>query len=241
MTMRVRAATPSDAAAIARIYNDGIDDRVATFETRHRTAADVTAWFDGRHPIVAVEDDGAVVAFASTSHYRPRDCYAGIAEFSVYAARQARGRGAGRLAMQALFDAARAAGFWKLVSRVFVENAASRALLRSVGFREVGFYERHAQLDGVWRDVVIVEKQLYDLQPVLPGQLIELRPLRADDFDALHRAAGDPLIWEQHPEPDRWKRDVFQRYFDGAMASHGAFAIIDRASGRIIGSSRYCN
>ena len=62
--------------------------------------------------------------------------------------------------MLALFDAAREAGFWKLVSRVFVENAASRALLRSIGFREVGTYERHAQLDGIWRDVVIVEKLL---------------------------------------------------------------------------------
>src|SRR4051812_47355601 len=94
--MRTRAATPADAAAIAQIYNDGIDDRVATFETRHRTAEDVERWFDGRHPIVVVEDDGgAILAFASTSDYRPRDCYAGIAEFSVYTAREARGRGAG--------------------------------------------------------------------------------------------------------------------------------------------------
>ena len=160
MTVHARAAERSDSAAIARIYNDGIDDRVATFETRHRAAADVERWFDGRHPIVVVEDDGGVIAFASTSGYRTRDCYAGIAEFSVYAAREARGRGAGRLAMTALIDAAHAAGFWKLVSRVFVENAASRGLLRSVGFREVGVYQRHAQLDGVWRDVVIVERLL---------------------------------------------------------------------------------
>ena len=158
--MRVRRATADDAAAIARIYNDGIDDRVATFETRHRTAADIESWFDGVHPIVVVEDEGEVVAFASTSTYRPRECYAGIAEFSVYADRRVRGRGAGRVAMEALFDEARKAGFWKLVSRVFVENTASRSLLKKVGFREVGVYERHAQLDGVWRDVVIVEKQL---------------------------------------------------------------------------------
>src|SRR5213080_3885744 len=107
--MRARAAGRHDAAAIARIYNNGIDDRVATFETRHRTAADVEGWLDGRHPVVVVEDDGSIVAFASTSDYRPRDCYAGIAEFSVYAAREARGRGAGRMAMNALIDAARAA------------------------------------------------------------------------------------------------------------------------------------
>ena len=159
--MRARAAIPADAGRIARIYNAGIDDRVATFETRHRTPDDVARWFDGRHPIVVVEDDGgAILAFASTSDYRPRDCYAGIAEFSVYAAREARGRGAGRVAMHALIDAARAAGFWKLVSRVFPENTASLGLLRSLGFREVGTYQRHARLDDVWRDVVIVERLL---------------------------------------------------------------------------------
>ncbi len=157
--MRTRPATPADAAAIARIYNQGIEDRVATFETRLRTPEDILGWFDGVHPIVVVEDDdGRVIAFASTSTYRPRECYAGIAEFSVYVAREARGRGAGRAAMQALIKAAERAGFWKLVSRVFPENAASRALLRSVGFREVGVYEKHGKLDGVWRDVVIVER-----------------------------------------------------------------------------------
>ena len=157
--MKCRDAAVADASAIARIYNEGIDDRVATFETRHRTADDVVQWLDGRHPVVVVEDDDSeVVAFAATSTYRPRDCYAGIAEFSVYASRASRGRGAGRMAMEALFAAAREAGFWKLVSRVFVENTASRALLRSVGFREVGVYERHGRLDGVWRDVVIVER-----------------------------------------------------------------------------------
>jgi phosphinothricin acetyltransferase len=159
--MKTRDAAATDAAAIARIYNEGIDDRVATFETRHRTADDVVRWFDGRHPVVVVvDDDDEVIAFAATSIYRPRDCYAGIAEFSVYTSREARGRGAGRMAMETLFTAARAAGFWKLVSRVFVENAASLGLLRTLGFREVGIYERHGQLDGVWRDVVIVEKLL---------------------------------------------------------------------------------
>jgi L-amino acid N-acyltransferase YncA len=155
--MQTRPAIPADASAIAAIYNEGIADRVATFETRPRSASDIQAWFDGTHPLVVVEDNGAVIAFAATSLYRPRECYAGIAEFSVYTARTARGRGAGRLAMQALLAASDAAGFWKLVSRVLVENTASRALLRAVGFREVGVYEKHAQLDGVWRDVVIVE------------------------------------------------------------------------------------
>lgn len=81
----------------------------------------------------------------------------------------------------------------------------------------------------------------FDLQPTLKGNLIELRPLARENFDALFAAASDPLIWEQHPENDRYKREVFQKFFDGAIESKGAFAIIERTSGRIIGSSRYCN
>jgi phosphinothricin acetyltransferase len=156
--MKTRPATLADAAAIARIYNQGIEDRVATFETRLRTVADIEKWFDGRHPVVVVEDEAGVQAFAATSTYRPRECYGGIAEFSVYVARETRGHGAGRLAMQALLEAARQAGYWKVLSRIFPENTASRELCRSLGFREVGVYEKHAQLDGVWRDVVIVER-----------------------------------------------------------------------------------
>ncbi len=155
-----RLATPQDAPFLAAIYNEGIEDRVATFETRPRTGDDVRGWFDGRHPIVVVEHDGRIVAFASTSTYRPRDCYAGIAEVSVYVARDFRRRGAGRVALEALIDQATAQGFWKLVSRVFPENGASRALIRSLGFREVGVYEKHGMLDGAWRDVVIVERLL---------------------------------------------------------------------------------
>jgi N-acetyltransferase len=81
----------------------------------------------------------------------------------------------------------------------------------------------------------------FDLQPRLHGQLIELRPLRPDDFEALFAAASDPLIWEHHPEYDRYKREVFKRFFDGAIKSGGALTVIERKSGRIIGSSRYCN
>jgi len=152
-----RAATPEDAEAIARIYNEGIEDRVATFETRLRTTQDINGWFDGVHPVIVVEDGGGIVAFAATSAYRPRACYAGIAETSVYVSRSHRRRGAGEVALKALMDAARKAGFWKLLSRIFPENVASRRLVGKLGFREVGVYERHGKLDGRWRDVVIVE------------------------------------------------------------------------------------
>jgi phosphinothricin acetyltransferase len=158
--MHARLATLADAPALADIYNQGIADRIATFETRPRSAEAVAAWFAGPHPVVAIEDEGRVVAFASASTYRPRECYRGVAEFSVYVAREWRGRGAGRLAMTHLMGECAARGFWKLLSRVFVENTPSRGLLRALGFREVGTYEKHGQLDGVWRDVVIVERLL---------------------------------------------------------------------------------
>ncbi|HET8844467.1 MAG TPA: arsinothricin resistance N-acetyltransferase ArsN1 family A [Ktedonobacteraceae bacterium] len=155
--MRSRVATVEDAVAITSISNQGIEDRVGTFETQPRTAAVVQAWFTHPYPIVVAEQDGEVIAYASCSSYRPRAWYAGIVEHSVYTRRDWRGKGAGRLALTRLIQACEQAGFWKLVSRIFVENTASRALHQSVGFREIGVYEKHGQLDGVWRDVVIVE------------------------------------------------------------------------------------
>ena len=164
MNRFARAARPDDAPAIAAIYNEGIADRIATFETEPRTPPQITGWLDGRYPVIVVEDaDQLVVAFAASFAYRDRTCYAGVAEFSVYVARRHRGMGAGHVAMTALIDAAADAGLWKLVSRIFPENAASRVLMSRMGFREVGVYRRHGKLDGVWRDCVIVERLLGEL------------------------------------------------------------------------------
>ena len=140
--LRGRPAAVSDVAAITRIYNQGIADGTATFETRLREDDDVMAWFGRRFPIVVVESDGEVIAF------------------SVSVERALRGVCEGVCWMVRLCAAARRKGFWKLVSRVFVENLASRALLRDMGFREVGIYERHARLGDAWKDVVIVERLL---------------------------------------------------------------------------------
>lgn len=161
-----RRAGADDAPALAHIYNQGILDRNATFETRLRNADDMRGMIDTlEFPCVVACHGDTVIAFASTSRYRTRECYAGIAEFSVYVEREWRGRNAGFIVMQALIDAAHAHGFWKLLSRVFVNNHASRRLLAKLGFREVGIYQAHAQLDGAWRDVVIVERWLADAPP----------------------------------------------------------------------------
>ena len=154
-------ANVEDAEAIARIYNEGIADRMATFETDARTPEDIARGLrerGERWPTVVVERDGRVIAWASASEYRSRACYSGIGEFSVYVARDARATGAGRVAMDALVSECEGRGIWKLLSRVFPENEPSRKLLAKVGFREVGTYRRHAKLDGEWRDTVIVER-----------------------------------------------------------------------------------
>jgi phosphinothricin acetyltransferase len=165
----VRPARPDDAAAIARIYTEGIDDRVATFETAHRSAAEVEDWFGGAARIVVAELDGEVVAWASATPYSSRACYAGVREFSIYVARASRGAGHGRAALAALIADCEARGDWKLLSRIFPENEASLALCRTLGFRQVGVYKRHAKLDGCWRDVVAVERLLGEAREATPA------------------------------------------------------------------------
>lgn len=157
----IRKAVESDAAAIAGIYNQGIEERSSTFETSPRTSADIQARLAdaSRYPVlVAVDERDVVLGWAGLSGYRPRDCYAGIGEFSVYLDAAARGRGIGRQLLTQLIDVARERGYWKLLSRIFLFNTASRALCKAVGFREVGIYEKHGQLEGQWLDVVIVER-----------------------------------------------------------------------------------
>jgi phosphinothricin acetyltransferase len=159
----IRPAQLEDAAAIVEIYNQGIRARVATFQTQKRTVSDIQSWFnDPKHPLLVALLEDAVVGWIHASSYRPAAStwYAGIAEYSVYVASSAHGQGVGLALMLEFFKACEAVGIWKLVSRIFPENTASLALCAKTGFREVGIYQKHARLDGVWRDVVIVEKLL---------------------------------------------------------------------------------
>lgn len=170
--VRVRPARATDLPAVTAIYNAGIRGRGATFETRERTPDELAGWLDDAHPFLVAELDGPpsraasggsaapVVGWVRSSPYRARACYAGIGDFSVYVAADARGRGVGDALLTAFVPACTGTGLWKLVARIFPENAASRALCARHGFREVGTYEKHARLDGAWRDVVIVERLL---------------------------------------------------------------------------------
>jgi phosphinothricin acetyltransferase len=163
MAMTTRLATLRDASAIARIYNQGIEERIATFETERRSTAQIEAQLTekgDRYPTIVVERGGDVLAWAGAGPYRTREAYAGVAEHSVYTAREARGAGAGRVALDALIREYESRGFWKLVSRIFPENQASLVLHERAGFRVVGVYRRHGRLAGEWRDCVIVERLL---------------------------------------------------------------------------------
>jgi L-amino acid N-acyltransferase YncA len=160
MRIELRPAVPADAPALAAIYNEGIAEREATFETRPRSAAEVAAWIAEGRPFLVATDGATVAGFARLSAYSDRAVYAGVGEHGVYVARAARGRGAGLALLLGLCDAAERAGYHKLTSRVFASNAASRALHRAAAFEEVGVQRRHGRLDGEWRDCVLVERLL---------------------------------------------------------------------------------
>ena len=162
MDLLLRPATADDVAAVAAIYNEGIEDRLATFETRPRDADDVRAWLDDGLPFIVAESGGELAGFARVSPYSDRCVYQGVGEHGVYVARAARGGGVGRRLLEALCDEAERAGLYKLTSRVFADNAASRAAHVAAGFHEVGVQRRHGLLDGRWKDCVLVERLLGD-------------------------------------------------------------------------------
>jgi phosphinothricin acetyltransferase len=159
--VRIRPAGPGDAAAVAAIWNEGIAERQATFETRPRTPGDIEgAIAEADLPVLVAEDEGSVAGWISLSPYSDRCAYAGVAECSVYVARAARGRGVGRALVEAMAVEAERRGLYKIIGKLFPANEASLRLLRGCGFEDVGVHRRHGRLDGEWRDVVVVERLL---------------------------------------------------------------------------------
>ena len=159
--MTIRAARPEDAGTVAALYNAGIAERQATFETRPRAAAEIAAWFEPGLPFLVAEDGaGRVVGFARVSRYSDRCVYEGVGEHGVYVDPSQRGQGHGRRLLDAVAAESERRGLYKLTSRIFTTNAASRAVHRAAGFVEVGVQRRHGRLDGEWKDCVLVERLL---------------------------------------------------------------------------------
>ncbi len=160
---RVRPAIEADAAAIGEIYNQGIDDRLATLETERRTPEERRQWLKSRgprHPVIVAEDDGRVIAWGSLNPFNPREAYRHVADFSIYVERGYRGRGTGRVVLTRLVELAREHGYHKMVLSAFPFNAAGMALYERLGFRTVGVYREQGMLDGRWVDTIVMEKLL---------------------------------------------------------------------------------
>jgi L-amino acid N-acyltransferase YncA len=159
--VEVRPARAADAEAIARIFAEGIEDRVATFRTWAPEAAEIAELIAGGGILLVAEAGDAVLGFAKVGAYAdPAKYYEGVGEATIYVAREARGAGVGRELLEGLTAEARSRGYWKLVGKIFDTNAHSLALFRSGGWREVGVHLRHGRLDGEWKDVVVVELSL---------------------------------------------------------------------------------
>jgi phosphinothricin acetyltransferase len=162
--LQIHDARVEDAPAIARIYNQGIEDRVATLETQLRSPEERAEWLaarDPRHPVLVARDGGgAVLGWSSLNAFNPRAAYDHVADLSVYVAREHRGRGIGDALLGALEQRARGLGYHKLVLAAFPSNALGMRLYERHGFATVGVYLEQGQLDGRWVDVIAMEKLL---------------------------------------------------------------------------------
>ena len=161
--IEVRPATPGDAGAICLIYNQEIEDRVATLETDLRTPDERRQWLAGRgprHPVIVAEARGDVVGWGSLNVFSPRKAYDSVADFSIYIERGWRGKGVGSRLLERLIELARELGYHKLVLSAFPWNTGGMALYQKLGFRTVGIYKEQGRLDGKWVDTIILEKVL---------------------------------------------------------------------------------
>ncbi len=161
--IQVRPARPADAGAIADIYNQGIEDRVATLETDLRTPDERRQWLAARsprHPVIVAEAGVQVVGWGSLNVFNPRRAYDYVADFSVYVERGWRGKGVGNRLLTRLIELGRELGYHKLVLSAFPWNTGGMTLYEKLGFRTVGIYKEQGKLDGKWVDTIIMEKLL---------------------------------------------------------------------------------
>ena len=158
--IKIRPARVDDAKEIARIYNQGVQDRAATFENAYATSEERYLWLVARpekYPVLVAAVKHTMLGWASLTPYSPRACYSGIAELSIYIDRSLRGHGVGQQLMKAMQDAARDKGYYKLVGRIMADNDPGRKLCQVTGWKEVGIHEKHGKLGKEWHDLVLVE------------------------------------------------------------------------------------
>ena len=195
---KVRPAEDRDAARVAQIYNEGIEDGQATLETRPREHADIEDKLRAAgHHLVVAEWGGTILGWASITPYSPRECYEGIGEASVYISRSARHQGLGRLLLDAIIALASERGYHKLIGRLLSSNTPSRQLVRGLGFREVGIHQRHGKVGDKWGGrggggEIAVAGLKFKFNPV--GSLDSGTP-------AVGRKAPPPCQWCQFPRP----------------------------------------
>jgi L-amino acid N-acyltransferase YncA len=162
-TIVLRPATAGDAEAICRVYNQGIEDRIATLETELRTPEERRQWLAARgprHPVYVAEAEEIIVGWSSLNVYNPRPAYQYVADFSIYIERGWRGKGVGRRLLEHLIEQARALGYHKMMLSAFPFNASGVALYERMGFTRAGVFHEMGQLDGRWVDTLIMEKLL---------------------------------------------------------------------------------
>jgi phosphinothricin acetyltransferase len=164
--LTIRPAVEADLPAILTLYNQGIEDRVATLETACKDAAYMAAWFNGRearHAVLVAEGaDGSIAGWASINAYNARAAYRAVGELSIYIERLHRGQGVGQRLLGALEAVGRAHGFHKFVLFTFPFNGLGQGLYRKFGYREVGVFREQGTLDGRHVDVMAMEKLLND-------------------------------------------------------------------------------
>ncbi|WP_160726015.1 arsinothricin resistance N-acetyltransferase ArsN1 family A [Bacillus sp. USDA818B3_A] len=159
----IRKASESDISSILEIYNQGIEDRIATLEEETKDYAYMKEWFErhqGRYRVVVAEQDGSVRGWASLNPYSNRRAYDGVADLSIYISRDHRGSGLGKQLLAEIETIAATNHFHKIVLFTFPFNRSGQGLYRKMGYREVGVFQKQGKLDGVFVDVMAMEKLL---------------------------------------------------------------------------------
>ncbi|MFN2748014.1 arsinothricin resistance N-acetyltransferase ArsN1 family A [Bacillus sp. z60-18] len=166
--LNVRKAVWRDLPCILAVYNQGIEDRMATLEEDSKNIDDMESWFQehqGRYSVLVAETEGKIAGWAALNPYSHRCAYQGVADLSIYVDRSCRGKGVGRLLLQALEKTAKENSFYKIVLFTFPFNKLGQHLYAKMGYRQVGIFKNQGRLDGRFVDVMAMEKLLQDEGP----------------------------------------------------------------------------